>query len=484
MLFGLVNSILGCTGDGTLIDAEVLGTIDEELQTNQSVGPVNDAIEVWSGVANDACAVDHTPGGPHVLGAQAGPVRTARAMAIIHLAMFETLNAIDARYKSFVRIPPVHRPGRVDARSAITHAAYTTLTAMYPSQEEEFRDKRDAYLGGTKNTPSAQRGKALGTSVANRVIATRAHDGSNHDEPLIGCPGDRFHYCPKDGPGAWKPDPIANQPVALGARWPEVDPFVMRSAHQFRIPPPPMLSSPQYASAFNEVKQLGGDGVVTPTQRTSDQTVAGIYWGYDGTALLGTPPRLYNQIALEIAQRMGTRGIELARLMALVNVAMADAGLAAWESKYHYNFARPITAIREAGMDGNPATVPDENYTPLGAPATNSSGSPNFTPPFPAYPSGHATFGGAVFEMLRNFYLEDDIDFTFVSDEFNGVNADNGGNARLLIPRSFASLSDAEEENGQSRIYLGIHWKFDKTAGVVQGHNVADYIFNHAFQPL
>jgi hypothetical protein len=199
---------------------------------------------------------------------------------------------------------------------------------------------------------------------------------------------------------------------------------------------------------------------------------------------------LYNQIAVQIADQMGSDEMELARLLALVNVAMSDAGTAIWESKYFYNFWRPVTGIREAdagtgptGMgDGNDATVGDPNFMPFGAPASNLTG-PNFTPPFPAYPSGHAGFGGALFQMLRNFYGTDRIAFTFVSDEFDGVTKDNQGRSRPLLPRSFSTLSQAEEENGQSRIYLGIHWSFDKTEGIAQGRRVADFVFNNAFRP-
>jgi hypothetical protein len=236
---------------------------------------------------------------------------------------------------------------------------------------------------------------------------------------------------------------------------------------------------------------LGGDGVVTPTERTAEQTRIGIYWGYDGTPGLGTPPRLYNQIAVEIADQMGTNAVELARLLALVNVALADTGISVWKSKYIHDYWRPVTGIREADEgtgptgagDGNPATAGDPTFTPLGAPASNLDG-PNFTPPFPAYPSGHAGFGAALFETLRNFYGTDRIAFTFVSDEFNGVTQDNDGTVRPRLPRSFSSLSEAEEENGQSRIYLGIHWAFDKTGGITQGRGVADYVFQHAFVPL
>jgi hypothetical protein len=170
---------------------------------------------------------------------------------------------------------------------------------------------------------------------------------------------------------------------------------------------------------------------------------------------------------------------------------MSDSGIAIWESKFHYKTWRPIGGIRESdpgtgpsGLgDGNRATVGDPTFTPLGAPASNLTG-PNFTPPFPAYPSGHAGFGGAIFQVLRRFYGTDRIAFTFVSDEFNGVTRGNDGVVRPRRPRRFSSLSQAEEENGQSRIYLGIHWSFDKTAGIAQGRRVADYVYDRAFRPL
>jgi hypothetical protein len=295
---------------------------------------------------------------------------------------------------------------------------------------------------------------------------------------------------PGEEPGDWRIDPISQIPVALGAHWGEVAPFVLESTDQFRTPAPPALTSPEYTAAFNEVLALGGDGLTTPTLRSDEQTFIGTYWAYDGTPSLCAPPRLYNQIAVQIAQQRRSDLMETARLLALVNTAMADAGTAIWESKYHWALWRPVTGIRESdpgtgptGLgDGNDDTLGDPGFSPLGAPASNLSAL-NFTPPFPAYPSGHAGFGGALFQTLRRFYRTDAIAFTFVSDEFDGVTQDNQGNVRPLLPRSFTSLSQAEEENGQSRIYLGIHWSFDKTEGIAQGRAVADWVFEHAFRP-
>ena len=160
----------------------------------------------------------------------------------------------------------------------------------------------------------------------------------------------------------------------------------------------------------------------------------GKFWAYDGTPALCAPPRLYNMIARTIAlqQKMLTVP-DIARLFALVNVAMADAGIASWDTKFFYQYWRPVTAIR---------LQRDPNFYPLGAQTTNTAG-PNFTPPFPAYTSGHATFGGALFQILRNF-SPDETTFTFVSDEWNGKNKDVDGNIRPLRPASFKSFTEAE----------------------------------------
>jgi hypothetical protein len=440
----------------------------------------------WNRIAIDASGVDHTPVAPgenRVFGEQVGPGRASRAIAIVHIAIFDAVNAILGDWHSYTGIEPAPSGASVDA--AIAQAAHDTLVALFPSQAATFDAalREDLDRIGSAGKPA---GRSAGRRAAAAILAMRNADGSQHAEPRVG-----IEYITKKGPGKWRQDPISQIPLALGAYWGGVTPFVIESGKQFRVPPPPALDTPEYAVAFNEVKRLGGDGIVTETKRNPDQTTAGTFWAYDGTPSLCAPPRLYNQIVMQIAEQMGTNFRDLTRLLALVNVAMADAGIAIWESKYAYEYWRPVTGIREANRadsptghgDGNPDTQGDPAYTPDGAPASNLTG-PDFTPPFPAYPSGHAGFGGAIFEMLRQFYGTDDIEFTFTSDEYNGVTEDSLGNIRPLHPRTFKSLSTAEEENGQSRIYLGIHWSFDKTEGIRQGRRVARYVWRNAFTPV
>jgi len=398
--------------------------------------------------------------------------------------MFEAVNAIDGSCKSYVGMSAA--PADTSINCAIAQAAHDTLCALFPSQKAAFDTLLNDELSLPPNGRTKKNGIMVGQHCAAKILALRTNDGSFYTEQKV-----NIDFIPSNAPGMWRQDPISQHPLALGALWGQVKPFVLQTASQFRCPAPPALNSAEYTAAYEEVKSLGGDGIITPTARTPEQTEIGIFWAYDGTPSLCAPPKLYNQITMHIADIMGTSKdpAQLARLLAIVNTAMADAGVTSWESKFFYQYWRPITGIRESDIgtgptgfgDGNAATVGDVNFTPLGAPASNLHG-PNFTPPFPAYPSGHATFGGALFESLRKFYGRDDIAFDFQSDEFNGITKDNSGNARSAITRSFSSFSQAEEENGQSRIYLGIHWTWDKSEGIAQGRKVADYVFANAFE--
>jgi hypothetical protein len=446
-----------------------------------------DRLRYWNRVAIDASGLDHTPVQPgeiRVFGEQLGPGRSSRAIAIVQIAVADAVLAIKGGYRRYTPIP--NAPSGTSVDTAIASAAHLTLVKMFPSQAQKFHQLFAADLADAPGTLEEKaKGVVLGTLAAATILAMRANDGSNHPESQMGT-----DYIPGLGPGEWRQDPISQAPIALGHHWGEVRPFVLASPSQFRVPPFPAMTSSEYAASYGEVKRLGGDGETTPTERTDDQTHVGIYWAYDGTPSLCAPPRLYNQIATKLTEG-SSDVVRLARMFALVNIAMADSGIAIWESKYFYDIWRPVTGIRESDPgtgpsgqgDGNPGTVGDPGFSPLGAPASNLQG-PNFTPPFPAYPSGHAGFGGALFQTMRRLLGTDNVAFTFTSDEFNGVTVGNDGEVRPLLPRSFTKLSQAEEENGQSRIYLGIHWSFDKTEGIKQGRKVANYVFDRIYRPL
>ena len=446
--------------------------IDNPLARTNMVGH-------WNHVAIDATGYDHTSQG---VKEQAGPTRSSRAMAIVHIAMSDAVQSIQKRYQTYTDIADVSTNASLD--TAVAQSAHDSLVSLFPSQKQTFDNELENDLSKVADGEAKTLGLAAGQNAAAAILANRANDGSDSATQSQS-------YTFSQEPGKWRKDPFNPNQNTHGANWSKVRPFVMHSASQFRAPTPPAINSAAYAEAYAEAYRLGGDGVATPTERTEDQTNIGIYWAYDGTPSLCAPPRLYNQIAMQLAYDKGISDLgDLARLLALVNVSMADAGIASWETKFFYNYWRPVTGIRESDVgtgptgkgDGNAQTPGDIDYTPLGAPASNLAGN-NFTPPFPAYVSGHATFGGALFQTLRNYFGSDNIAFTFTSDELNGQTTDNQGNSRDLLPRSFSSFTQAEEENGQSRIYLGIHWSFDKTEGTKMGNKVANLVNASILKP-
>lgn len=425
-----------------------------------------DVVLEWNAIALDALKNDS------LLGANAkqnSPTHASRALAIVQGAVFDAVNSIDGSYEPY--LIDLHAPDDTSITAAAAQAAHDTLVSLFP----DYKPTLDARLAADLvSDPSPLWARVLGVMVghivAQNMLAVRSNDGSAVPMP----------YTPGTAPGQWQPDPLHPTQTAVGSLWGQVTPFALPSAEMFHVPPPPALTSQAYADAFNEVKSLGS---ATSTTRTAEQTQIGIFWGYDGSPGLATPPRLYNQIAEVLAVQQHNSVVQNARFFALIDLAMADAGIACWDGKFDYNFWRPITAIRRAAEDGNPQTVADPNWVPLGAPADNGMGLTNFTPPFPAYASGHATFGGAVFQMMADFFGRDNIHFTIGSDEFDGVTRDQNGNVRPVVFRSFTSFSQAAEENGQSRIYLGIHWSFDKVQGIICGDHIADFVFQNFLRP-
>ena len=467
-VIAIVALLAGCGGSGQ-------DFVVTDLQTAQ---PSALAVRTWNRIAIDASGFDHMPQGG---GEQLFPPLASRAMAIVHIAMHDAVQAIQGRYETYLEQPARSPDSSLDA--AVAQAAHDTLVALFPSQRSSL-DLQLAYdLGAIVEGPQKSEGIAAGQAAAAAILADRHNDGSgvsvqtgDYDYGLL--------------PGEFRPDPLSDF-APIGPQWGQVRPFVLSSSSQFRCPPPPALDSPEYAAAFEETARLGGDGQVTPTERTPEQTNIGLFWAYDGTPSLCAPPRLYNQLALVVSEKVGVVECgDQARLLALLNIAMADAAISAWEAKFHFGLWRPVTGIREAEVgtgpsglgDGNPNTLGDPTFSPLGSPASNLI-EVNFTPPFPTYPSGHATFGGSIFQVLRRYIGTDDVSFTLVSDELNGVTRDNTGVIRDLVPFTFANLSQAERENAESRIYLGIHWRFDAEQGIVMGRRVGDLVFDSILRP-
>jgi hypothetical protein len=440
-----------------------------------------DPVLYWNAVALQAAVTDHGIGAP---GLQFGPTRTSRAFAIVQGAVFDAVNSIVPQYSPYEIQLPAPRNASIDA--AVAEAAYTTLVNLYPYQKPYFVSKLAASLNGIPLIPKIE-GIVVGGIIANIELALRSHDGSQVDAA-----GQPVHYTYGQLPGEWRVDPLHPKATPLTPDWGGVRPFIIQSATQFGAPPPPAITSLAYAQAYEQVKALGA---VNSTVRTDNQTDIGFYWGYDAQPGLCAPVRFYNQIAEAVAVKMGNSVEENARFFALINFAMADAGITCWNDKYLYSYWRPVGGIRENDPgtgpthlgSGNPYLTGqgDPTWQPLGAPADNGGGT-NFTPPFPSYTSGHATFGAATFKVMEDFFRTDVIPqgLTIISDEFNTITVDQNGHPRPLLPRTFNYFSQMAGENAQSRIYLGIHWHFDAVEGIRSGDGIGDYVFTHALQPL
>jgi hypothetical protein len=438
-----------------------------------------DPILEWNAVMIEANAVDCA----QTIQQQPGPILVARAFAMTSAAMYDALNSIEGIGAAYLTKAPDAQGASVDA--AVAQAAHDVLVSLYSAQKVIFDTALTDTLARIPDGPSKDQGIAVGKYVADNMIQIRANDGAaKMDNP---------DYVPIEAPGFHHVDPMNPAQGYYGAHAAKITTFALPSVDPF-LPPPlddasiggraAFLQSDKYTAAYAEVLALGGDGINSPTTRTEEQTQIGIFWEYDGRPGLGKPPRLYNQIIRVIAEQENNTVEQNARLFALANLAMADGGLCAWTRKYVDQFWRPVMGIRHANDTGNPNTPGDPNWTPLGAQPSNPfPGETIFTPPWPAYTSGHATFGGAVFKTLERFYGRDDISFTFISDEFNGITRGVDGKVRPIVARTYNSFSQAALENGQSRIYLGVHWGFDRDEGIKSGGNVANYVFDNVLQP-
>ena len=453
-------------------------------------------IQFWHTVALDTTALDHTTArdGEDTVSPveQGGPTRTSRALAMVQIAVFEAVNSNDGQYNSYLSGLDANTSASVDA--AVAKAAFNTLVSLYPDQEERLTEIYQADLdiiSESEDRFKVAKGVNFGAIISAKIVSLRDADNSDFDEPEYGDGGavadgaTTWFNTPVNGGstniGEWEPDPnTPNDTLALGASWGAVTPFFLETGNQFRVPEPALPGDDAYTQAYQEVAGLGGstENINTPVTGTDDTRFIGNYWGYDGVPLIGVPPRVYNQISAQIADNKIQDPVQYARFLALINAGLADVGIAAWDSKYYYNYWRPVTGIRVD--DGSDATTTDADWNPVGVSVINTDEAIRPTPPFPAYPSGHAAFGASTFEIMRNFF-GDDTAFTFVSDEFNGEGVDPffPDQPRPLVPVRFESFTQAQEQNGRSRVFNGVHWNFDDTAGQDLGVQVADYLLNN-----
>ncbi len=389
------------------------------------------------------------------------PLHESRMYAMVHVAIHDALNAIDRRSRPYAYDASAAPSVSVDA--AVAAAARDVLVATigelpFPapcvaagitSAEADYAAALAAVPDGTAKS----QGIALGKASAAAILTLRANDGS--DTPLLD-----FSYPQGVNPGEYRFTPGFTFAFAPG--WGSVTPFVLNHASQYRANRPYKVTSKKYAQDLNEVKALGGDNITTPSARTADQTEIGLFW-------LESSPLAWNRLARSVSADRALDLWENARLFGLLNLALADGYIASWETKYVFNFWRPVTAIQLADDDGNPATAADPTWTPL-----------QLTYPIPDHDSAHSVQGGAAAQVLRDFFGTDEIGFSACS-----LTLPAGSRCSDLSPvfRHFDTFSQAANENGLSRILVGIHFRHAVEEGIQHGRQIGKRTVNLFLKP-
>jgi membrane-associated phospholipid phosphatase len=410
-----------------------INAIDLAGNTRSQIGSIkrvdkdnNDVILDWNANLLNAIYTDKT-----------APPVASRNMAIVQSAVFDAVNSFAKTYKNYHFTGTAPVGGSVEAAAA--SAAYNALLALYPKQKTFFDQAFTSSLAKITDGAAEDAGVVFGKTVADDLLSFRGNDGA--DKTVA--------YSPGNNPGDWQPTAPALA-AALLPQWGNVTPFGITSGSQFRPAGEPALTSDKYTADFNQVKDLGS---FNSTTRTAEQTQIAQFWADGGGTF--TPPGHWNQIAQNVAATKGNSLLENARLFALLDISLADAGIAAWDAKYQYSFWRPITAIQKADTDGNPNTIADPNWKPLIT-----------TPPFPEYISGHSTFSGAAATVLTSL-LGDNISFNLNSLGTPGID------------RTFSSFNAAATEAGISRIYGGIHFNSANIDGQTTGKSIGNYVFQN-----
>jgi hypothetical protein len=427
---------------GALVSAlMVAGVLTATSGVSAQAQAEEDAVTAWNVNAGEAALAAG-------LAPTNNPLHESRLYAVMHLAIHDALNAIDRRSRPYaVDLPPT--PG-ASAEAAVAAAARDVLVSLLTELPPPFAGAAGvmsvevdytAALAAIPDGPAKTQGIELGQAAAEAFLELRAEDGA--DTPLFD-----FAYPQGTEPGEYRFTPGFNFVFAPG--WADVTPFVLKDSSQFRPGPPYAVTSKKYTADFNEVKALGGDDA-TGSARTPEQTEIALFW-------VESSPLQWNRITRTVS---GTEGLDMwenARLFGLLNIALADGYIGSFETKSHYNYWRPVTAIQTAETDGNPDTSADPTWTPLVT-----------TPPIPDYDSAHSVEGGAAAAVLKRFFGTDDISFTTCS-----LTLPVGSTCTDASPvlRSYTSFSQAEEENGLSRILVGFHFRDAVEAGIKHGEKI------------
>ena len=389
------------------------------------------------------------------------PLHEARMYAITHVAVHDALNAIDRRFESYAYDAVASTGASAEAAvAAASHDALAAVLAELPAElfppacgEAGTAVVDAAYADALAAIPDGQAkadGIATGEAAAAASLANRADDHAN-DAPLI-------DTTPRGGPpGEYEFTP--GTPFAFAPKWGEVTPFTSSTSSQFDSGPPYPLTSKRYAEDFNEVKRLGG----MVSERTAEQTEIALFW-------VESSPLAWNRMARGIAADRGLDLWESARLFGLLNMALTDGYIGTFEQKYVYNFWRPVTAIHRADEDNNPATAPDPTWQPLVT-----------TPPIPDHDSGHSVEGGVAAEVMRRVFGTDSVEFEVCSLTLPaGQTCDDAS----PVLRSFSRISDAAGENGESRIFVGFHFRHAVVDGVAHGSKIGAWAVSHFMKPV
>jgi hypothetical protein len=437
-----------------------------------------DIVTDWNGTlctAAQTVVTKHNPGIP------------TRAMAMMNGSIYDIFQAVNRTHAPF-KVNTLAPGASVDA--AVSQAAYRVLSDMYPEMQATLDSTLATRLGAVSDGAAKTAGIDLGNFVAQQYISAHQNDGWDLPDA----------YTPTVGPGHWSTDPMVAPTIqkGWGSDWGSVHPWAIPDPDYFDAMTPftqADMTSQQYTDAFNEVKKYGSRNSV---DRTAQQTATGLFWAYDRPGT-GAPPVLFIESMTDIANAIGNTPADNARMYAMASVSLADAIIACWDTKYEVDFWRPITAIRGAADDGNPNTTADPNWEYLGAPGNNPAlATDDFTPPFPAYISGHATMGGAIFKTLELFYGTNDFSAADASIGVDPVTGQytlhssepgSGGSRDYVRFTQVGGIgpgleNSPEGENSMSRIYLGVHWRMDQEDGQALGRSVAQYVASHYFQAV